>query len=394
MDAWRELRRLPRGIWILAATVFVNRMGTMAQPFLLLYLTEYLHLRPSQAGQVAALYGAGALVAGPLSGLVCDRRGPLPPMLGSLFVSGALMAAYPLARSLPALVVLTLLLAVTAEAFRPANMVLVTSLVEPERRKSAFSLVRLSVNLGMSIGPAVGGLLAGLWFPALFLVDGATSLLAGALLAGSSLWRLAGPPVRTQRERLAAAARGALHDPTFLLFLAATLPASIAFFQYLAVLPLFLVRELGQQKYVSGLMYSVNTLLIVLVQVPLTSATQHWPNRRGLIAGALLFGAGFWGLAHAHGLWPVVGSVAVWTVGEMFFLPGMLFWATEVAPEARRGEYIGLHSMVMSLASMAGPWSGGALQEALGGRPLWAVASGLCLLSAAMLTRLPSGRGR
>ena len=54
------MRRMPREIWIVAATVFVNRVGTMAHPFLVLYLTEYVHLRPSTAGVLAALYGAGA----------------------------------------------------------------------------------------------------------------------------------------------------------------------------------------------------------------------------------------------------------------------------------------------------------------------------------------------
>src|SRR5262245_18687592 len=110
-------------------------------------------------------------MAGPLAGLLCDRVGPVLPMLGSLLGAGALMLVYPLAASLPALVFLTLALALVAESFRPANMLLVSTLTTPEHRKSAFSLIRLSVNLGMSVGPAIGGLLAGIWMPALFLAD-------------------------------------------------------------------------------------------------------------------------------------------------------------------------------------------------------------------------------
>ena len=65
---------------------------------------------------------------------------------------------------------------------RPANLALIGDLVAPERRKTAFSVNRLAINLGMSVGPALGGFLATVSFRGLFWVDGATSLAAGAIL--------------------------------------------------------------------------------------------------------------------------------------------------------------------------------------------------------------------
>ena len=62
MKAWRDLRELPRGVWVLFATTLVNRAGTMALPFLVLYLTRDLKFTTAQAGIVLGSYGAAAFV--------------------------------------------------------------------------------------------------------------------------------------------------------------------------------------------------------------------------------------------------------------------------------------------------------------------------------------------
>ena len=67
---------------------------------------------------------------------------------------------------------MTIALAVTSEAFRPASLSVLTDLVPPEQRKAAFAANRLAINLGMSVGPAVGGYLAEISFPAIFRVNG------------------------------------------------------------------------------------------------------------------------------------------------------------------------------------------------------------------------------
>ena len=62
-------------------------------------------------------------------------------------------------------------------------MTALSSAAAPEQRKAAIALNRLGVNLGMSIGPAVGGFLALVSFPLLFVVDGLTSLAAAGVLS-------------------------------------------------------------------------------------------------------------------------------------------------------------------------------------------------------------------
>ena len=86
---------------------------------------------------------------------------------------------------------MTLALSLVAEAFRPASLTVVADAVPAAQRKTAFAVIRFAINLGMSIGPTVGGLLAATSFRALFYLDGATSIAAGALLTVVS-WGAAG----------------------------------------------------------------------------------------------------------------------------------------------------------------------------------------------------------
>jgi predicted MFS family arabinose efflux permease len=266
--------------------------------------------------------------------------------------------------------------------------------VEPGRRKSAFSVYRLAINLGMAIGPALGGVLATISFRYLFIVDAATSLAAGTVLAVIALPRPEHTPRRSPAERPSTANRlrlstAAHADPRFLSFLLCVLPVVVVFFQHISSMPLFIVRDLGLSAATFGLLFSLNCVLIVFLEVPLNVSTAHWPHRRTLALGALLSGAGFGVMAFAGSVPILVLSVVVWTFGEMLFFPGSAAYATDVAPAERRGEYSGLYTMTFSLAFAIGPWAGTVVLERAGARLLWALTFVLGAIAAAMFLRMP-----
>jgi predicted MFS family arabinose efflux permease len=392
MNPWRGLSGLPRELWVLFATSLVNKAGSMVLPFFVLYLTRDVGLSVPMASLMMLLYGAGALVTAPVAGRLSDRLGPIRIMRASLLLSGVVMLLFPLARSLPAIVAMTLALSVTSEAFRPANMTIMGDLVTPDRRKTAFALNRLAINLGMSVGPALGGLLAVISFRWLFLVDGGTTLVAGAILAASRF-----PPHRhsgdlRQLEDAVAPSlrpsRGAHRDPRLLYFLAAMFPVAFVFFQHISSMPLYMVQDLKLTAAAYGILFTVNTLLIVFLEVGINTSTAHWPHRRTLALGSALCGLGFGALAWAGNLWQVAATVVVWTFGEMLIFPGMADYLTDIAPPSRRGEYMGLSQMMMGLAFTLGPWAGLQVMAHWGSHALWLLMLALGLTAAAMMARL------
>ncbi len=129
---------MPREIWVLFTATLVNKAGSMVLAFLVLYLTRSLGFSVGTAATVLLLYGAGALLAAPFAGYLSDRLEPIRVMRASLLVSGMILLAFPFARSLTFVVLLTIALSVAAESFRPANLTIFEDdpLLSPARVKT------------------------------------------------------------------------------------------------------------------------------------------------------------------------------------------------------------------------------------------------------------------
>jgi predicted MFS family arabinose efflux permease len=397
-NPWRRLRGLPPVVWIVFATSLVNRAGMMALPFLVLYLTEHLGVSASLAGLAVSAYGVGGVITAPISGRLCDRVGPFTIMRASLALTGVVLLIIPLAHNFAVVVALTFIWAIIADAARPATLSVLTESVSAEQRKAAVSVNRLGVNLGMSIGPAVGGFLALVSFPLLFVVDGLTSLAAAGVLA-ALLWSrrhelAAERRVTRQRElelrsdaRTSATGRALMADRAAMSFFLAMFLIGIVFMQHEGAMPVYLVRDLHYRESFYGAQFALNTLLIVAIEVPLNLAMSHWSHRRAAMLGVLLFAVGFGALGVAHSVVAITATTIVWTFGEMILFPVSTAYVADLAPPGRSGEYMGAYSSTFSLALIVGPWAGTAALDHLGANVLWAGVFVCGLLSFAVLTR-------
>jgi len=378
-NPWRGLGALPRDVWIIFATSLVNRAGVMALPFLVLYLTRYLGTPATLAGLALSVYGVGGIVSAPFAGRLCDRVGPFTVMRASLTLTGLLLLLVPLAHNIYVVMALTFVWAVVADATRPATMSALTSATSPDQRKAAIAVNRLAVNLGMSIGPAVGGFLATVSFPLLFIVDGATSLAAALVL--SLMLRTRGgqtAPVSRASSRTEApsmerpvAATTVWRDRTFIEFLFAIFLVNLVFMQNQGALPLYVVRDLHHRESFYGMLFVVNTLLIVAIEVPLNLFMSHWPHRSALMLGIFLTALGFGALGFGASTAFIVGTVVIWTFGEMVTFPVSTAYVADIAPPGRIGEYMGAFSSVLSLGLVVGPWLGVAMLDRFGPRIMW-----------------------
>jgi MFS family permease len=414
MNPWRGLKDLPREVWLLSAATLVNRAGTMVLPFLVLYLTRTLGITPAHAALSLTVYGIAALITMPVAGRLTDVLGPLTVIKTSLFLSGVLLFLFPLAHSFATILAITFLFAILNESVRPPSLSMISDLVAPAQRKPAFALSRLAVNLGMSVGPAIGGVLALFSFRWLFFVDGATSILAGIVIVlarwdttrlkpshdaewsepselGSEIEADSVVPLAASHP---AADLRAFRNRRMLYFLAAMIPVQIVFFQLTSTLPLFLVHNLHLPESFYGTVFTLNTLLIVAIEVPLNTAMARWTHRRTLTLGALLYAIGFGAFALVKGPAQVFAAVIVWTFGEMILLPGSSAYAAEIAPVGRRGEYMGLYTMSFSFAFAVGPFLGAELLQLWGPHGLWGAAFVSGCISTLMMSRIGSMKPR
>ena len=383
LNPWSDLAGLPRDSWLLALATLVNRAGTMVIPFLALHFTRNLGFSAGEAGAALAVYGIVSLLTSPFAGRLADRVGSQRILTVSLFLGGLGFWALPLLKTMPQVVVGMVVLSAVSEAMRPATLALVSDLSPPELRRQAYALNRLAINLGMSVGPAVGGLLAAHSFQMLFWVDGATSI-AAALVLVFFPFRLKA----VEAHATGTTSLGAIADRRLRYVILWLLPVLLVFFQHEGALPVWMVDQLGMPTQVFGLLFTVNTLLIVFLEVRLNGMTAHWSPARALSVGAALCTVGFGALAFLTSYWGIILTVVIWTFGEMILFPATATYISELAPPARRGEYMGFYSMTFGIGFTIGPWAGLNILEAAGARTLWIACLAVGTLSTLLLARI------
>jgi len=384
---------LPRELWLLAVVALVNRAGSMVLPFISLYLIVQRGFSALQAGRVLALYGLGAVVGSYLGGWLTDRVGPTRCQQWSLVGSGAGFLAFSLLRDPRAIWVAVFLLSIVVESFRPAVMAGFAQRAPRHMQVRAFALLRLAANLGVGIGPAVGGWLALFDYAYLFYVDAATCWIAAALLA-LTLKKLS--PRQRDLEEGSAPGGSPWSDAPFLGFLLLVVLMAMVFFQVMSTLPLYWREAHGFRENGIGLLLALNALVIVLFEMVLS----YWAEKRERM---FLFGLGGFLICVGFGLMPlgsgvlyIMLTVLVWTVGEMLALPLMNAVVADRAGTAHRGRYMGMITMSFSVAFMLAPLAGTFVLDRFGAAALWYGIGllGLPLWAAALALAKPLGRHR
>ena len=396
LHAYRDaFSGLPRGPWVLAAVCLVHRSGTMVLPFLALYLTSRHGFSAAEAGLVLALYGAGSGVGAFVGGQLTDRWGAhrvqaLSLVLAGigLWVLGELEGRWAIRLAVP-------FVGIAAEAFRPANSTAFAAQAPPERWSQAFALRRLAINLGMTLGPALGGILAAHDYHLLFLVDGVTCLAAAALLLVADRDRSV--PAAQRSAAAAAAGTAALplrspwRDPPFLALLAMVLAVNVVFMQVLSTYPLALRDLHGFTEPMTGSIYAINTLVIVLFEMVLVRRLSSLPPLAVARWGAVLLCGGFALLPFGRGYPFVALTVLVWTAGEMLTMPFFETVAAQRGDEASRGRYLGAYNLAFALAFGLAPLLGTAIYERAGTLAFWGGCGAVGLLVAVGLRAVSRG---
>lgn len=372
---------IPRPAWWLALVMFVNRSGTMVIPFLTVYLThEGYTLR--EAGYVMGAFGLGSIVGGYLGGRLTDRFGSFYIQFFSLFINGIFFILLGRMHTLWQYAGCIFLLSSLGEAFRPANAAAIAAYSNDDNRIRCYSLNRLAINLGWSIGPAVGGVLASINYSYLFWADGITCMAASLLLfAGLSPSHT--PDKKKTKKETVAGSLSAYRDKPFLQGMFYLFLIGLSFFQLFSVIPAYYKTELHLNEATIGWILAMNGLLIAAIEMVLVYKLE---NRRSsllyITTGSLLMGFSFLSLGFGKTTTMAVVSMIIVTFGEMFLFPFMNNFWVKRSSESNRGQYAALYTMSFAAATVLAPTLATQLAAWLGFSSLWVVDFILCTFAA------------
>ncbi len=376
---------LSKDIWLLALVTFINRSGTMVIPFMTVYLTQELHFTLPQTGWVMTCFGVGSVLGSLLGGKLTDKFGYYWVQFGSLMLSGLMFMTLQYMHSLLQMCVAIFVLSVVADAFRPANHASIAVYSNAQNRARSYSLIRLAINLGFSIGPAIGGIVAGaLGFKWLFWIDGVTCIAAGIMLRIFLQEKREPQASSTSDTASSPVVLSAYRDRTFLIFMALTTMAGIVFMQLFSTIPVYCKEHFQMSEGQIGLLLAANGLLISLIEMPFVYTLENkGVQRLSIVAwGVMFFGISYLMLNVAD-KW--IGTIVIYaivmTFGEIMIMPFSNVFALERSTPSNRGQYMALYSSSWSIAHILAPVLGMQVAAYWGWMALWYLLAGVCLVA-------------
>lgn len=369
-EAFAEIKTFPRAFWVVIVATLMNQIGNMALVFLMLYLINEVHVTLVVSSIAFAVFSASMFASGIVSGNFIDYFGADKMMRLALFVNGCTLLFIPLVKNIIVIFLLCIIWGSAYGLYRPASQTFVSQLSKTQLHKLTFSLYRLVQNLGMSIGPALGGYLAMHSFQQIFFVNGAANLLAVFILL-IGLMNYQPATTRSAERKIQFNLRFLKKDMALRLFVLGMIPIAMVFFQHESTLAIFLSDNLHLPLSFYGLLFTVNTLIIVFCELPLNIYTMYWRYRTNFMLGSFFITVGFAGLLFAHTQNQILGLTLFWTLGEMILYPAASSYIADIAPATQRGTYMSMFATCSNIGMLLGPWAGSLLMDYYGARSLW-----------------------
>ncbi len=344
-------------------------------------------LGASQGTWNGVLVAAGAvpgIVVAPAVGVLADRFGRRPVLLGCLVVFGVFGGLGALAPSLVVLAVLRVLQGAGGAGLVNLAVVVITDNWDGVERSRLIGINAAVLTASVAVFPAVGGAIAHAfgwrWIFPLYSLALVTALAVARWLGDRAT--LSGDDLAATFGRAVAVGRRLTVAP----WLAAGTIAFVAIFGLLLVaLPSHLDTDFALDAAQRGRVVAVPALGSTLAALALGRLRRRWRAETLVMWGLALFAATFAVVSATDRLAVVVAVTAVYGLGEGVAIPSLQDLVASRAPDDLRGSVLALWVGFARLGQTVGPLAVGVLIGAVDATIAFRLGAGLLALTVVIL---------
>jgi MFS family permease len=361
--------------WLILGGLLIGTIGSsMVFPFLTIYVSEKLALPLTDVASLITLNGFIGLAASFVAGPITDRFGRKWIMVLSLIGNGITYYLFRQAETYLFFATLMAMRGLFHPMYKVGTSAMITDLVTPEQRVDAFALMRTADNLGIAIGPAVGGFVAATSYNASFTTASVTLLFFGlsiALFARETVPKET-PEMRLEANKSHSAGYGeVVKDRQFLAFVFSFTLFKICSVMLWALLAVYAKQNYGLPENQYGFIPTTNALMVVLFQVLMTRFTKRYLPLPVMAIGTMVYALGVTSVAAGQGFWGFWLSFVVVTIGELMIMPTSTTFVANLAPIDKRGRYMSFFSLSQGAGRGIAPLLGGLLNDNIGPKAIW-----------------------
>jgi MFS transporter, DHA1 family, multidrug resistance protein len=366
-------------LWAVSGSTVIVMLGQgIIAPVLPLYAADF-GVSLTMIGVVLSAFALARMVLNTPLGLVADRKGRRPLLVGGPLILAVGMAGSGFAPNIGVLIVWRFVSGVGSAMYMTGAMIYLADIAGPDQRARYLGTNQAAVQLGVSIGPAIGGLISevfGLRSPFYFVAGSAT-------LAALYAWfRL----VETRPDRAPQTERNGKRGQWRLLlrspgFLSVSLVAMAVFLTRGtargSLVPLMGSEIFGMSAGKLGLLLSAMSALNLLLLPTAGWIADRFGRRIAIIPSlaGTAFALTLFGLADS--LPPFLVAAGVLAVASSVSGPAPAAFAADAAPDDMRGLAFGIYRTAGDFGLLIGPPLLGAIADAVGFGPAFFVNAGL-----------------
>jgi len=357
-----SLKKFDKTFWVLVALSLLATFTSIAVTlFLSSYFERVLHLEPDIIGSIftiAQLIGiSGYVFAASLVDFVGRKRILISSIVGQL-VAVSLLLSSVVAGPDALVAVGSLVIFFPAQVLSGVSISsMIADVIQADRRMEAYALQRIAVNLGFAAAPSIGGVLSTVSYSTTFAVPEFSVIASLTLAFLLRETHFAGPLLRGFR---ASGLRSVFKDHLLVKFSIASLFFQLTYSQFIVPVSIYVVSA-GISTVELGYLYTLNGLLVIVLQYPLVRIFKKRAETEVLAVGCAFYALGLFSLGLAHSIEYFVISVVIITVGEVITLPSGFSAVTQLSTADERGRYLSLFGLFGRVGWSLGPFVGGSL---------------------------------
>jgi Arabinose efflux permease len=367
------LQRYPPQFWWIAGVMMLAwTFHSMLWPYIIIYSSEKLSQPLTAVAGLLTINAAVGLVATALGGAIADRFGRKWVMVVGLIFCAASWYFFRMATTMGFFIGLMALNGATTPLYRLAADSMMADLIPGEKRIEAYSILRMGNNIGVALGPAIGGYTAAISYSLSFTITGVGLLVCGLIVMfvfGETMPRLS-----LQDHKEGASLREyshLLHDRQYLILIGAYTLNRISSSTIWLMLAVYVKNYFGINENLYWFIPTTNALMVVFFQVLVTNWVKKRDPQWMLVLGSVFYGVALLGVVVGTGFWAFWLCMVIATIGEMIIVPTSTTTAAAMAPEEMRARYMGLYTLTNGTGSGIGPLMGGMLSDAFGPAAIW-----------------------
>lgn len=363
----------PSQFWILFAGMLISTIGSsMIWPFLMIYVSKKLQLPLTQTASLMTINAAMGLIFSFIAGPIIDRLGRKWVMVVSLLGLGVMYIYMSAASTFLEFAITQCLMGALSPLYRVGADAMMADLVPSEKRPGAYSLMRMSNNAGVSIGPAIGGIVATHSYTLAFYIAAAGLIIYGLLVAVKAKETLpAGASAHLKGKSIFSGYARIFRDHEFIGFvLAFTLTSMLASMVWI-LLPVYSNTNFHVPESQYGFIPTTNAVMVVMLQYVVTLVTKRHKALSVMTIGTIFYAIATGMVVFFTGFWGFWVCMVIMTIGELIISPAATTYTANIAPADMRGRYMSVYGLTWSIASGIAPIFGGFLNDTYGPRTIW-----------------------